>query len=379
MHRVKLIEIFKPGKHTAMSGQVISFTEADMQAAAIAYDPAVHEAPLVVGHPKDNLPAYGWVKSLQFADGSVKAELDQVDAAFAELVNAGRYKKISASWYLPDAPANPKPGGYYLRHVGCLGAQPPAIKGLKSASFAASDEGVVEFADWGFTSTRSMFQRMRDWFIDKEGLETADKILPQWEIDSVAEAATATEHRTNQEPAVAGMSGINYQEGAPQVTTPNQGAANTGDANFAEQQRLLTERETAVATREKALKDAEVAEFAEDLVKAGQLLPKDKARVIAFMESLPDNVVCVEFGEGDVKKETPAVQVFREFLKGLPKLVEFGEVGSRGVAAESLTDGMTDKAVADRATAYKAKRDAAGAHISFTEAVDAVHAGTDKE
>ena len=72
---MKHIEIFKPGKHTATSGAVIEFTESQMQAAAAAYSPAVHEAPLVVGHPKDNLPAYGWVKSLQFADGSTTERL----------------------------------------------------------------------------------------------------------------------------------------------------------------------------------------------------------------------------------------------------------------------------------------------------------------
>ena len=60
------LDIFRTGRHTASSGTSLAFTEADLAATAAAYDPALHEAPIVVGHPKDNAPAYGWVKSLGF-------------------------------------------------------------------------------------------------------------------------------------------------------------------------------------------------------------------------------------------------------------------------------------------------------------------------
>ena len=80
---MKPFELFKAGKHTASGGASLSFSAEDLQAAVAAYDPAVHEAPIVVGHPKDNAPAYGWVKSLAFADGGLEAEPDQVDPAFA--------------------------------------------------------------------------------------------------------------------------------------------------------------------------------------------------------------------------------------------------------------------------------------------------------
>ena len=41
-----------------MSGATIEFSEQDLQDIADSYDPKVHEAPLVVGHPKDKGPAY---------------------------------------------------------------------------------------------------------------------------------------------------------------------------------------------------------------------------------------------------------------------------------------------------------------------------------
>jgi hypothetical protein len=54
-----LIHIFKPGRHTAMSGRSLQFAEADLQGIAEAYSPDKHESPLVIGHPNHDLPAYG--------------------------------------------------------------------------------------------------------------------------------------------------------------------------------------------------------------------------------------------------------------------------------------------------------------------------------
>ena len=58
------IEIFRPGRHTDDQGIAHHFSEADVDGMAASYNPALREAPLTVGHPKDNLPAYGWVKAV---------------------------------------------------------------------------------------------------------------------------------------------------------------------------------------------------------------------------------------------------------------------------------------------------------------------------
>ncbi|MDP3715502.1 MAG: peptidase, partial [Burkholderiales bacterium] len=60
---MKSLHVFKKGRQTATSGVTITFTEADLKASAEAYDPALHEAPIVIGHPKTDDPAYGWIKS----------------------------------------------------------------------------------------------------------------------------------------------------------------------------------------------------------------------------------------------------------------------------------------------------------------------------
>ena len=55
----KRIKIFRGGAQTTASGQTIEFSEADLDGVVQNYDPAVHEAPIVIGHPKTDAPAYG--------------------------------------------------------------------------------------------------------------------------------------------------------------------------------------------------------------------------------------------------------------------------------------------------------------------------------
>ena len=77
------IEIFKAGTHTDSHGTTLTFSEADLAAMAGAYDPAISEAPIVVGHPSADAPAYGWIKSLSEKGGKLLAQPDQVDPTFA--------------------------------------------------------------------------------------------------------------------------------------------------------------------------------------------------------------------------------------------------------------------------------------------------------
>jgi hypothetical protein len=61
----KWIEIFRAGRQTDSTGNTREWTEADLDTIVERYDPARHEAPVVVGHPTDNAPAFGWVEALK--------------------------------------------------------------------------------------------------------------------------------------------------------------------------------------------------------------------------------------------------------------------------------------------------------------------------
>ena len=81
------------------------------------------------------MPAYGAVGRLVYRDGGLYAEPSWVSPDLVELVRAGRYRKVSASFLPPGAAGNPAPGAFYLKHVGFLGAVPPAVKGMQGPSF----------------------------------------------------------------------------------------------------------------------------------------------------------------------------------------------------------------------------------------------------
>ena len=137
------IEIFSAGSHTDSDGRAQTVTREYIENAASNFDATLHEAPIVVGHPKNNLPAFGWVKSLRVNGDRLEAQFSDVDPEFEQLVSEGRFKKRSASFYVDPAtaPANRTP---YLRHVGFLGAQPPAVKGLRDIQFGEGESLTFE-------------------------------------------------------------------------------------------------------------------------------------------------------------------------------------------------------------------------------------------
>jgi hypothetical protein len=368
---VKRLEIFKPGRHTAKDGRSLTFTPEQLAACAAAYDPALHEAPIVIGHPKDNEPAYGWVKSLDFGGSTLNAEPHQVEPQFAEMVQAGRFKKVSASFYLPDAPENPKPGALYLRHIGFLGAQPPAVRGLKAASFADAGQGVVEFTDWTGMTIAGLFRRIKNWIIDQAGQEKADAVIPEYEIENLQ------------------VSAAQKDEPAPSYSEHSQGADDVDKQELdrrqaqlkADQEKLERER-AEFAEREKRLKAEEAAAararnlaacgaFVDEQVKEGRVLPAHREGLVAFMASLPSEGT-VEFGEGDKAVKKPAAEWLREYLKAQPKVVDFQErARPDGAAAPEGAE-----AIAKAAVEFKEAERKAGRVVSVSQAVKHVTGGS---
>lgn len=329
----KPLHIFKAGRHTAMSGARLAFSESDLAASAAAYDPALHEAPLVIGHPKHDMPAYGWVQSVEFSEGDDKHDAGmyalpaQVNADFADMVAAGAFKKISASFYPPNAPSNPVPGVYYLRHVGFLGAQPPAIKGLAQVEFADNDE-YVTFSEWDDVTNAGLWRGLRDWFIGKFGQEEADKVIPGYQVADLEKGAQL-KFRTPDSadapiPAAFSESAAPTTQTLEDIVTPEQKAALE-----AENQRLRAELAANKATQAHA---ANVA-FAEGLVSQGRLLPAYTGVIAATLDHFATQEVVVEFGEGDAK--APLVDQLKAMLSAAPKVVEFGEHATQASAAQA--------------------------------------------
>ena len=357
-----------------MEGAELSFSEQDLRASAAAYDPSLHEAPLVVGHPQHNLPAYGWVSGLSFADDKgLEAEPSQVDPAFSEMVNAGRFKKISASFYTPNSPSNPVPGIYYLRHVGFLGAMPPAVKGLRDAAFAEGEEGVVEFHDaFGQNKIARLFRRLREWLIDTQDVETADRILPEYDVKELEDEAQQAFAKLEDQQTAPGISG--FLENPDGSTAMTEEELKAEKAKIADEKEKLEKAQADFAELQKKAQDAErgkrldaYAEYAEELAAAGKIVPAQKPRLIALMAAL-DSSGELSFSEGDKEQNSNAVEALKGLLDAKQAGVHFGEFGG----GDDDCAPVDSRGLSEKAVAYQEEQRRNGVDIDIVRAVRAV-------
>lgn len=272
--------IARTGTHTAMNGKRVKLTRAHFDRIVSTYDPKKHEAPLVIGHPKHDDPSFGWVQELKREGDDLLARYAQVPDELREAVDNGHYKKKSVSLY--------KDGS--LRHVGLLGAAPPAIKGLGDVQLAEEDAAITFNFDFGEPAPEPPGGPGEE---DEMDLKEKVKELEE-KLEAEAKARKDAEGRA---------------EAA-------ESKAKESEASFAE----------AEAAKAKEAREAKV----EALVKGGKMLPTEKDMVLAFAEELEGgDELC--FSEGEGKK--PLADHFWNWLGNRPGhgLFEFSEPDGHGI------------------------------------------------
>lgn len=334
---MKRLAIFKTGTHTATNGSAMIASAEMLKGVADNYQPATHEAPAVIGHPKDNHPAYAWAESLSFDEGEgvLYANFSQVEPQFAQLVKDGRFKKRSASFYPPNHPSNPTPGTAYLRHVGFLGAQPPAVKGLKDFTDFSdlADLPTYEFTEFSNPTNQDQKENPMD---------------PKDEKDTTNNGANTAAEDTKQ--------------------AEKQAALDAKEKALAEKESAIAAREAEFDKREQDLKENDFSEFADTLIKKGQLVPAEKNAVISVMMDLDGADKTFDFAENGAVKQKTSVDVLKGVLGRLSTTVDFSERSHDDPNHASrpqhnidpkATDDELDKQITDFAEANK---------ISYAEA-----------
>lgn len=366
------IHAFRAGRHVDSRGNAHEWTERDLAELADSYDPALREAPVTIGHPAGNAPAWGWIGKVQAKAKDLFTQPSQLQPEFQDMLKRGLFKKVSISVYGRAHPNNPKPGQLYLRHVGFLGAQPPAVAGLADYSFAEADAGgdlqVYEFGDWSDRRIAEMFAGLRDWLISRFGLEEAEQAMPRWGVQSLTEEALRPDDDEETPTALP-----SYSEGASTMPNPNAADLAAREAAVAARETDLQAREAQLQQRESAAQHAQrmaqFSEFADGLVRDGRLRPADKARVVAVLAALPQAQMA-EFSEGEgAQVMKPATEVLQGFLAGLPKLVEFGEVARPDAATKPAIDVTDGVAIGKAAAEYMEAELAAGRNVTLDQAV----------
>lgn len=337
------IEVFKAGTHTDSAGKKITFSQADLD--QMVANHKLGAAPAVLGHPKNDDPAYAWTEGLKREGDSLFAKFTDINPAFEKGVESGAYRNRSVSVFKDDA------AGWRVRHVGWLGAKAPAIDGLKPVEFACEEESSHEFAApgyslvWGLESIAKLLRGLREQMIAKDGIEAADQVLPQWQIDSAIEAAA----RARQEFQDASENGALYSQHNPggsmsqfsqaDIDAAKEQARKDAEAaatvKFAAQQaELLTLKANQQKTR--------IAALIEGWKSAGQVTPAEEAGLVEFMVAL-ENGQGAEFtfsaADKTEAKKTP-LQFFQDFMAARKPVVKLG--GGSGSGAGGASDHQVD-------------------------------------
>lgn len=353
--RFNWFEIFRAGKHTDSKGQEQEFTAADLQSVVENFKPK--QSPLVIGHPEKDDPAWGWASALKIEGDTLFAQADDVAVEFAEAVENKRYPNRSVRLVKTD-------NGFALGHIGFLGAKPPALGGM-AWQFAAS-ESATEFEfnldekiqvltiDTGHAVVR-MFRKIKAFFIERHGAEEADRMMPDWEIDSVATQVAVTGEELWQER-------LKKQE-----------------TEFAAKQ---SETEALVTTLQNQLKEAQqtnqTLSFAAALQDANQFVASLNAGkgprllnttgVAEFMASLDSaETATFEFAAADGAKTQAQAQWFREFLQALPEQVDLTKEYEKPVLAD-----LSATELGKLASDYQQAQEKEGVHISLSTAMNHV-------
>jgi len=288
------MEAFAAGDY----GDKGKFTAADLQAIASSYDPKLHDAPVVIGHPELNAPAFGWVESLKAEGGMLFAKLRQVQPEFEDLVKRGMFKKRSVALY----PKFGAVGTPYLRHIGFLGAMPPEVKGLADVQFAAQPEfREIEFNEKETEmDQKTLMDSLREFFGGEKPKLFTEAQLSERVTTAVKEATT---------PLTAKIATFEQAEAA----------RITAAAAATERAKTFGERATAAVQK---LKDAR------------KWIPAyEKMGLPRIFSELAKAETVITFGEGDKKKEKPMLEVFAEFVGGIRQIVPEGELVTAAAAA----------------------------------------------
>lgn len=328
------VECLRPGQAKDTKGRVHNFTAEFLEKEiAGCYDPAKYEAPAVIGHPKTDDPAWGWVtKPLRRRGDVFEAFVDRPVAEFADAVAKGLYRKVSAKI---------EPGRRGIVHIGFLGAVPPAVHGLKPVDlpqFAEDDDAsiVIELAEPAIrlSATARVLRRIRDWLIEKEGVERADQVISSWDLEVIEDdESRGLPAFAEQEDDVTTKTKPETPAGGAPAPAP--AAAEPTQAEFAERDQKIEELERRLAEADARERKADRDAWLKTVV--GRKLPAGaEAFAAQFMEALDTpGTATFEFAEGDETKQFDLLDGLKRFVDSYPDLAEFSELAGEETAPKT--------------------------------------------
>jgi hypothetical protein len=283
------VDVFRGGTHTDSGGDTHEWTSDDLDTIVNLYNNQVegnkHTAPVVLGHPETDSPSFGWVESLKKEGLILKAKLVELSEDLINGIKQGAYKFQSIALY-PNL---------LLRHLGILGAVPPAVKGLKPLSdyFSEGDYKVIEFGEEHLT-----IEIVQKWMKERYGEEEVQTMIK--DLLLIKKEEVVMEQPTNE---------VKYSE------------------------KEFNELQTKIKELENKNQNVEFDLFFNELLRDGFVIPAQKEIVKSLIN--PN----YEFSEDG--KTINKYSVMEKFIKSFPKQIEFNEIATKEVELKSETDEQT--------------------------------------
>lgn len=298
---MKDFEIFSTGTHTASNGVTKTYTEDDLDHIVEKYNTSDHTAPIVIGHPKSNAPAWGWIDKVYRKGKTIFAKPKDLVKDFVDAVKEKKFLKRSIS-LTPDG---------LLNHVGFLGAAVPAVKGLADVEFNAEDD-LLDFEIDSETLQEEIEQ-------DEEAAEQNDKAensdsLPPENKNGADDQKNFLDNLTN-----------SLSDAISELQEYLSLAKNNSEfqSDTDEELKQLQDRMSDLRTK------IDIANFElllNEKVSYGYLTPAMKAKVLDILKYFSN----LNYSETDSSSLTSDIQnMFLDFLESTPKYLEFEEVATK--------------------------------------------------
>ncbi len=248
-------EIFRSGNY----GDKGKFSNDDLDAIVANFN-STDQAPIVIGHPKTDSPAWGWLSEIRRVGDVLQGKPGNLHSDFEQALSEKKFKNKSVRIARTDK-------GPKLLHLGFLGATLPHVEGLQQA--AQFDGEGHDCIDFEFDLP------------EKDGAEKPNK-----------------EDEMEKDQRIQDL-----------------------EKKLADEQAARKQERDDREKKDQAQRQSDFSSFVENSLIVTGKLPKDrKDEAVAFMMSLPagnDEKADFAIGEGESKKTFYAVQWFKDFASSI--------------------------------------------------------------
>jgi hypothetical protein len=296
------VEIFSTGKHRG--SEVVDITESDLQEMVNSFNELSgtggFQPVLKLGHDdvqkffgaRKGAPNLGFVEKLRMEGSKILADFTNIPDALFDLIKQRRFNSVSIEMF-PKTEFNGKQFKNVLTAVALLGAELPAVKGLKDLAATLFTE-----------EPEDVFQG------DKIELKEQDMPFSQEQVDTLVDAAVAKAKDEAKAEFTVQLDAVTVErDDAIKAKETAQTSLRTYEADV--------EKQTATAMVDKAIEE-------------GKLLPAQKEAALAFALNVSGTI---KFGD----KETSASKLFSDFIDSLPTKVDLSEKGEGNEGGNKFT------------------------------------------